>query len=214
MTLFVRLRRYFLAGVVVTAPISITLYLTWIFLVFVDSKITPLIPAPYNPNTYLPFSMPGLGLIIAVLFFIAVGWFARNILGRFLIRVSEYIVHRLPVVNTLYKAVKQIFETVMTGQSDTFRDVVMFEYPRPGIWSLGFVTGVTTGEIRRLSAEELVTVYLPTTPNPIQGFLLFIPRKDLTYLQMTVESAFKMIVSGGILTPPDPVKDKMTEEQA
>lgn len=209
--LIVRLRGYFLAGVLVTAPISITLYLTWAFLMFVDSKVTPLIPYQYNPNSYLPFSMPGLGLIVAVTFFILVGWFARNVLGRLLISVSEYVVHRVPVIRTIYAALKQIFETVMTSQSQAFREVVMFEYPRKGIWALGFVTGQTKGEVQRLTDEEVVNVFLPTTPNPTSGFLLFIPRKDLRIMTMTVEEGIKMIVSGGIITPPD--RTKTLEEQ-
>lgn len=198
-----RLRGYFLAGVLVTAPISITLYLTWLFLVFVDSKVTPLIPVQYNPNTYLPFSMPGLGLVIAVTFFILVGWLAKNVLGRVLINISEYLVRRLPVVRSLYGATKQIFETVMTSQSQAFREVVMFEYPRRDCWCLGFVAGVAKGEVQRLNEDEVVNIYVPTTPNPTSGFLLFIPRKDLVVLEMTVEEGIKLIVSGGIITPPD-----------
>lgn len=201
--LSVRLRNYFLAGVLVTAPITITLYVTWVFLMFVDSKVTPLIPVQYNPNTYLPFSLPGIGLVAAVAFFITVGWFARNVLGRMMITISEYVVHRVPVIRTIYGALKQIFETVMTSQSQAFREVVMFEYPRKGIWALGFVTGRTKGEVQRLTDQEVVNVFLPTTPNPTSGFLLFVPRGDLHVMGMTVEEGIKMIVSGGILTPPD-----------
>ena len=198
-----RLRGYFLAGVLVTAPISITLYVTWVFLLWVDSLITPHIPAAYNPNTYLPFSMPGIGLIVAVTFFILVGWFAKNFLGRMVINLSEYVMHRLPVIRTIYAALKQIFETVMTSQSQAFREVVMFEYPRKDMWALGFVTGISRGEVQRLTENEVVNVFLPTTPNPTSGFLLFIPRKDLVVMKMSVEEGIKMIVSGGIITPPD-----------
>lgn len=200
---FSRLRAYFLAGILVTAPIAITVYLTYSFLLWIDSKVTPLIPPGYNPNGYLPFSMPGLGLVIAVVFFILVGWFAKNIFGRLVIRVSEGIVHRLPIVRTIYKGTKQVFETVMGNQAQAFREVVMFEFPRRGLWALGFVTSTTKGEVQRLTAEEVVNVFYPTTPNPTSGFLIFIPKKDLIFLSMTVEEAIKMIVSGGILTPPD-----------
>ncbi|HPF78413.1 MAG TPA: DUF502 domain-containing protein, partial [Alphaproteobacteria bacterium] len=155
----------------------------------------------YNPNTYLPVEVPGLGLIIAVVFFIVVGWFARNFLGRLLVRISEYIVERLPVISTIYGAIKQIFETVMASQSDAFKEVVMFEYPRKGMWVMGFVTGSTKGEVQSLTDTEVVNVFLPTTPNPTSGFLLFVPKKDLTYMNMTVEEGIKMIVSGGIITP-------------
>lgn len=195
------LRGYFIAGILVTAPISITIYLTWAFLVFVDTNVARLIPPEYNPNNYLPFSLPGLGLLIACAFFILVGWFARNFLGRMTIRVSEYLLDKMPVVRSLYGALKQIFETVMASQSDAFRDVVIFEYPRKDSWTIGFVTGVTKGEIQDLTNDEVMNIYVPTTPNPTSGFLLFIPKKDLIYIKMSVEDAIKMIVSGGIITP-------------
>lgn len=200
-TFLSKIRNYFLAGILVTAPISITFYVTWGFLKFLDHKITPLIPEMYNPNAYLPVDIPGLGLIIAVTFFVIVGWITRNFLGRLLVRLSENIVTRVPVISSIYGAVKQIFETVMASQSDAFKEVVMFEYPRQGIWVLGFVTGVTKGEVQNLTANETVNVFLPTTPNPTSGFLLFIPKKDLTYMKMSVEDGLKMIVSGGIITP-------------
>ncbi len=200
-TLFARLRNYFLAGILVTAPISITIFLTLKFLSFLDNKITPIIPEAYNPNTYLPISIPGLGLIIAIVFFILVGWFTRNFFGRLLVRISEYVVERVPVINTVYGALKQIFETVMASQSDAFKEVVMFEYPRKGIWVMGFVTGATKGEVQALTKKDMVNVFLPTTPNPTSGFLLFLPKKDVMYMDMSVEEGIKMIVSGGILTP-------------
>lgn len=202
-TLFGRLRNYFLAGILVTAPIAITIYVTWGFLKFLDKKITPLIPPNYNPNTYLPVDIPGLGLIIAITFFIVVGWITRNFFGRLLIRISEGIVNRVPVINTIYGAIKQIFETVMASQSDAFKEVVMFEYPRKGIWALGFVTGQTKGEVKTMTQEDTVNVFVPTTPNPTSGFLLFLPKKDVTYMKMSVEEGIKMIVSGGIITPPE-----------
>ncbi|HEY8191120.1 MAG TPA: DUF502 domain-containing protein [Alphaproteobacteria bacterium] len=200
--IFARLRDYLFAGIIVTAPIFITCYVTMAFLDWVDSKVTPLVPPHYNPNTYLPFSLPGLGLIIAIVFFILVGWFARNFLGRLLFRIAEGIMHRMPVVRVMYKALKQVFETVMTNQSQAFREVVMLEYPRPGCWALGFVTGVTKGEVQRLAGTEVVNVFLPMTP-PTGGFLLFLPRSALIPMKMTVEEGIKMLVSGGIITPPD-----------
>ena len=198
-----RIRNYLFAGILVTAPIAITIYVTWGFLKFLDRKITPLIPVDYNPNTYLPVEIPGLGLIVAVTFFVVVGWLARNFFGRLIVRISENIVERVPVVNTIYGAIKQIFETVMASQSDAFKEVVMFEYPRKGIWVMGFVTGQTKGEVQTLTDTETVNVFLPTTPNPTSGFLLFVPKKDVTYMKMSVEEGIKMIVSGGILTPPE-----------
>ncbi len=198
-----RLRNYFLAGILVTAPISITLYVAWKFLKFLDNKITPIIPETYNPNTYLPVDVPGLGLIIAIVFFIIVGFLARNFFGRLLIRASEYFVHKMPGVRTLYSAIKQIFETVMATQSQAFREVVMMEYPRKGVYSIGFVTGVTKGEVQDATRKETINVFVPTTPNPTSGYLLFVPKKDLIYLKMSVEEGVKLVVSAGIITPPE-----------
>lgn len=196
---FARLRGYFLAGVLVTAPIAITIYLTYAFLTFIDGRVTKLIPPHYYPETMIP----GVGILIALVFFILIGWFATNFLGRMLIRVAEYIVHRMPVIRTLYKAIKQIFETIMASQSQAFREVVMLEYPRKGVWSLGFVTGASKGEVQRVTENETINVFVPTTPNPTSGFLLFVPRKDVKYMDMSVEEAAKLIISAGIITPPD-----------
>ena len=202
--LFARFRAYFLAGVLVTAPIAITVYLTYGFFVFVDSRVRRLLPLEkIVPPEHQYYALPGFGILVAVVFFVLVGWFAKNFLGRLLIRISEYVVDRLPVVNTVYGAIKQIFETVMASKSDAFKDVVMFEYPRKGMWVMGFVTGSTKGEVQSLTDTEVVNVFLPTTPNPTSGFLLFVPKKDLLYMKMGVEEAIKMIVSGGIVTPPE-----------
>lgn len=205
-----RLRGYFLAGILVTAPIGLTIFLTWIFLRFIDRRVSALIPEAYDPFNYLPFSVPGIelikalvSLVMVIIAFILIGWFARNVLGRLLYQMSEYIVHSMPVVSTVYKAIKQIFETIMASQSQAFRDVVLLEYPRKGVWSLGFVTGRTEGEIQRTTAEETMTVFVPTTPNPTSGYLLFVPKKELFFIDITVEEAAKLIVSAGIISPPD-----------
>lgn len=202
-TMGTRLRRYLLTGIVVTAPISITIYLTYIFLTFVDTHVAKIIPNEWYQGIYGETSVPGLGLIIALLFFMVIGWFATNILGRITIRVYEYVLDRMPIIRNVYGAIKQIFETIMASQSQAFRDAVMLEYPRKGVWSIGFVTGVTEGEVQRITAEETVNVFVPTTPNPTSGYLLFVPKKELKYLDMTVEEAVKLVVSAGIITPPD-----------
>ncbi len=198
-----RLRRYLLTGIVVTAPITITIYLTYVFLTFVDGHVTRIIPDEWYQGFYRETAIPGLGLIVAVAFFIIVGWFATNILGRFIIRIYEYILDRMPVIRTVYGAIKQIFETIMASQSSAFREAVMMEYPRKGVWSIGFVTGKTEGEVQRVTEEETINVFVPTTPNPTSGYLLFVPKKELVYLDMTVEEAVKLVVSAGIITPPD-----------
>ncbi len=198
-----RFRGYFLAGILVTAPISITLYLTYMFFTAVDSRVAKILPHQWYDALYGETTFPGIGIVVAVVFFIVVGWFATNILGRFFIRISEYFVDRMPVVRTIYSAIKQIFETIMASQSQAFREVVMLEYPRKGVWSIGFVTGRTKGEVQSHTEEDTINVFVPTTPNPTSGYLLFVPKKELRYLSMSVEEGVKLVVSAGIITPPD-----------
>ncbi|MHA1114519.1 MAG: DUF502 domain-containing protein, partial [Alphaproteobacteria bacterium] len=201
--LVTRLRNYLLAGVLITAPIGITVYLIWLFVTFIDGVVAGLLPARYLPQTYLPVDVPGFGLLIVVVGLTVIGALARGLIGGFFVRMGERVVDRLPVVRSVYGALKQIFETVFAHQSSAFREVVLIEYPRRGIWAIGFVTGVTEGEVQNLTEAEMANIFLPTTPNPTSGFLLFLPRSDLYRLDMTVEEGIKMVVSGGIVTPPD-----------
>ena len=197
------LRGYFFAGVLITAPLGITFYLAWLFINWVDDTITPLLPPAYNPETYLPYGVPGLGLLSVCSVMTFIGATTAGMLGRFLLRTSERVLSRMPVIRSVYSALKQIFETVLSRQSDAFREVVLFEYPRRGSWALGFITGKTEGEIQSSTEDEVVNVFLPTTPNPTSGYLLFLPRRELVILSMTVEEGIKMVISGGIVTPPD-----------
>ena len=198
-----RMRAYLMTGILVVAPISITFYLAWIFIGFVDRQVTPLIPAAYNPETYLPFALPGLGLIVLIAGLILLGAATAGFFGRLWSRVSEQILARMPVIRNVHSAVKQILETVLAQQSNAFREAVLVEYPRRGIWAIAFITGRTEGEVQSITAEESINIFLPTTPNPTSGFLLFVPKKDLVPLSMGVEEAIKMVISGGIVTPPD-----------
>ena len=196
-----RLRAYFLTGVIVTAPFSITIYLFWQFLSFLDTRVEGLLPERYNPESYLPFSLPGVGLVIMVAFLTLVGMLTAGLAGRTLVRLGERLLSRMPVVRSVYATLKQIFETVLAQSSRSFREVVLIEYPRRGLGAIGFVTGPTRGEIQERSDDELVNVFLPTTPNPTSGFLLFVPRKDLIHLDMTIEEGIKLVISGGIVGP-------------
>ena len=198
-----RMRAYLMTGILVVAPISITFYLAWIFIGFVDARVTPLIPAKYNPETYLPFALPGLGLLVLTVALILVGAATAGFIGRLWARVSEQILGRMPVIRNVHSAVKQILETVLAQQSNAFREAVLVEYPRRGIWAIAFITGRTEGEVQNVTEEECTNIFLPTTPNPTSGFLLFVPKEDLIRLDMTVEEAIKMVISGGIVTPPD-----------
>ncbi len=208
-----RLRGYLLAGILVTAPIGITIYLTYVFLTFVDSNVVHLLPKDWYDALYGATTFPGIGLIIALTGFIVIGWFATNFLGRLLIRISEYIVDRMPVIRTLYGAIKQIFETIMASQSSAFREVVMLEYPRRGIWSIGFVTGTSQGEVQGHTEQETVNVFVPTTPNPTSGYLLFVPKAELKYLNMSVEEGVKLVVSAGIISPETNTKKKSNNDK-
>jgi uncharacterized membrane protein len=196
-------RANFLTGLVVVAPIGLTLYLTWAFITFVDTKVVPLVPAPYNPRTYIDADIPGFGVVIFLLFTAVVGYFAKRVFGKQLIRVGEDMVSRMPVVRSIYNALKQILETVLSQSASSFRLACLVEYPRRGIWAIAFVATDTRGEIRdKRGGEEMVSVFLPTTPNPTSGFLLFVPKNDIIPLDMTIEEAAKLVISAGLVVPP------------
>ena len=188
-----------------TAPAAITFWLAWQFVTFVDNRVTPLIPPAWNPESYLPFGLPGLGLVVAFIGLTVIGMLAAGLLGRAFMRSSDWIMNRVPVARSVYGAVKQILETVLARKSNALRECVLFNYPREDVWSIGFITGVTEGEVQEVTESEVVNVFLPTAPNPTSGFLLFVPRKDVIRLQMAAEDGLKMVVSGGIVEPPDPV---------
>jgi uncharacterized membrane protein len=198
------LRRWFLAGILVSAPIMLTVYITWLLINLIDNYAAALIPERLNPQTYLPVYIPGIGIFLSIIVILFIGFLTTNLFGRTMIRVGENMLGRLPVVRSVYGATKQIMETVMARQSDAFREVILIEYPRRGIWVIGFVTGTTKGEVQNISKENLINIFVPTTPNPTSGFLLFMPREDVISLDMDVEEAVKMVISGGIVTPNDP----------
>ncbi|WP_417683787.1 DUF502 domain-containing protein [Roseibium sp.] len=201
-----KLRNYFLTGLVITGPIGITLWLTWTFIHWVDGWVKPLLPAAYNPETYLPFSVPGVGLIVAVLLLTIVGFLAANFMGRSLLRLGESIVGRMPLVRNLYRGLKQIFETVLDERGNSFSKAALIEYPRKGLWAIVFIATETKGEVARQLRDkaDTVSVFLPTTPNPTSGFLLFVPRSEIVELKMSVEDAAKLVISAGLVNPSYP----------
>jgi uncharacterized membrane protein len=198
-----RLRSFFFAGILVTGPLALTLYLTWLFIHFVDTAVGLLFPDRYNPAHYLPFNIPGLGLIFSVVVLTVIGAMAAGYVGRLFVRISERVLARMPVIRSIYGAVKQIFETVLAKQSNTFREAVLVEFPRPGMWTIAFITARAEGELQDYAGGDAVSIYVPTTPNPTSGYLVFVPRSELVVLSMTVEEAIKLVISGGIVTPPD-----------
>ncbi len=212
--LLARLRNYLFAGIIVTAPIAITIFLVVQVVNFFDTRVDRLLPQQYNPETYLPFSLPGLGFLTMIVVLIFIGWFAAGLVGRSIMRSGERLLDRMPVIRSVYGTLKQIFETVLAQSSRSFREVVLVEYPRRGIWALGFVTGGTTGEVQERTERDLVNVFLPTTPNPTSGFLLFVPKEDLVRLDITVEEGVKMVISSGIVSPPPRQPLEAIDEEA
>ena len=212
-----RLRNYFLTGLIICAPLAITAYLTWSFIMWVDGWVKPYVPRVYNPDTYLPFSVPGFGLLAALFFITIVGFLTANIIGRTLVEIGESLLDRMPIVRNIYKVLKQIFQTVLAEQSNSFKQAGLIEYPRTGLWSIVFLATDTKGEIGHKLAErgeETVSVFLPTTPNPTSGFLLFVEKKDIVILDMSVEEAAKLIISAGLVAPEYQPKLKAIAEAA
>ena len=191
------LRTYFFTGVVVLIPIGITLYLTK-FIIQISSKI---IPEEINPNNYLPFSIPGLEILISIIVITLVGGLSFSFLGKKLLQLINDLFKRIPILRTIYSAITQMTET-FTNKDDSKRSVVLVEYPRKGTWAVGFATKKNETEISSKTNKNLINVFLPTTPNPTSGFLLMFPEEEIVYLDMTFEEASKFIVSAGTSAPP------------
>lgn len=198
------LRGYFIAGILVTGPTALTLWLTWSFVTFIDNSVGHILPDAFNPQTYL--HIPGIGLIIAVIGLTLIGAATAGVVGRIFLRWSERIMVRMPVIRGIYSAAKQIFETVLAKKSNSFREAVMIQWPRPGMWTIGFVTAAVEGEVAEQVGRDTVAIYVPTTPNPTSGYLMFVRREDVVTLSMPVEDAIKYVISTGIVHPPQPPK--------
>lgn len=203
-----RLRNYFLAGIIVTAPIGLTIYLVFITIEAIDRNVRSLVPPGYQPERFipydLPFGIPGLGLIAAVVILTLIGFLATNLMGRTLLSLGERLVARMPVVRGVYSALKQIFETVFSQSGNSFRQVALVPWPSAGSWTIAFVTNyVQGGEVSDLLGDEIVTVYVPTTPNPTGGYMTYYRRRDIHILSMSVDQAMKLIISCGVIVPPD-----------
>lgn len=198
-----RLKNYFLTGLLVVVPLGLTyLVVRWI-VTLMDRMLGNLLPAAWHPDQLLGVPLPGLGLIATLLLILLIGLLTANIFGRKLVNFYERMVNKIPLVKGIYGLFKQVADTMLNRERGAFRKVVLLEYPRLGIWSVAFVTGISTGEVQEITDQKLVNLFVPTTPNPTSGFYLLVPEKDLIELTMTVEEAFKLIISGGMVTPPD-----------
>ena len=202
-----RLRNYFLTGILITAPLGVTLAVSWWFVKFIDDVVIPLIPEAYNPARLLGDWLgvngyvPGLGIVVVVTVVTLIGALTTGLLGRLFQRISESILNRLPVIRHLYNTIKQLLETVLRTKSDSFKQAVLVQYPREGLWAIAFVTAKTQGGLEPHLPGKHVSVFLPTTPNPTSGFLLFVPASQVVDLDMSVDEAVKMVISAGIVMP-------------
>ncbi|MBI3398538.1 MAG: DUF502 domain-containing protein [Deltaproteobacteria bacterium] len=200
MNIKVSFKRYFITGLLVIVPLYLTIYIFGLIVGYIDTMLEYL-PKPLQPDTYLLFHIPGLGVIFTIMVIFLTGLLATNLLGKKLVEIGEGILKRIPFFRSIYKPIKQFMETFFVAGYSGFRRVVLIEFPSKGIYSIGFLTGIATGEVQGKTAERVVNVFLPTTPNPTTGFYILIPEKDVIPLDMSVEDAFKLIISGGMVSP-------------
>ncbi len=195
-SVFTSIRNNFIAGVVVLIPIGITIYLTLFFIKFSSD----ILPKEINPNHYLPYNIPGLEILISIFLITLIGWLSLSFIGKRLFDLFENILNKIPILRTIYSAVGQLIETFTKSKSGK-KNVVLVEYPRKGVWAVGFATNENTGEIKKKTGQELVNVFVPTTPNPTSGFLIMFPKNEVIYLDLSFEEASKFIVSAGSTNP-------------
>jgi uncharacterized membrane protein len=206
-----RFRNYFLTGLVVTGPIAITLYLVWWFVTWVDGVVRPFVPLAYRPETYLPYGVPGWGLIVAVFTLTMLGFLTANLIGRTLVDIGETFVGRIPAVRAIYRGLKQVFETLFSGKGSSFRKVGLVEFPSPGMWSIVLISQSPSEEVAKSlpGQEEHISVFLPCSPNPTTGFFFYVPKSKIIEVDLSAEDAATLIMSAGVVQPgssPDPKK--------
>ena len=213
--MFSGLRNSFLTGIVVIAPVGLTVWLIWTVIGWVDGFVLPFVPSSYQPEYFIKqifgqdsqMNIRGLGVVFFLVFTTFIGWIAKGVIGRFFIRNAETLVNRMPVVRSIYSGVKQIAETVFAQSDRSFEKACLVQYPRKGIWAVGFISTVAKGEVKSKSSAggELLSVFVPTTPNPTSGFLLFFPEDDVIKLDMSIEDAAKLVISAGLVYPDHPL---------
>jgi len=204
-----RFRNYFLTGLVIAGPVVITAYLLWWFVTWVDGLVRPWVPIGYRPEAYLPFALPGFGLIVAVIGLTLIGFFAANLIGRTLVDLGERLLGRMPVVRAIYRGLKQVFETLFSGKGSSFRKVGMVEFPAPGMWSIVLISQPPSVEVesRLPGEEEYISVFLPCAPNPTTGFFFYVPKSKVIEIDMGTDDAATLIMSAGVVQPgSDPQK--------
>ena len=198
-----RVRNYFLTGLIVAGPIAITFYLTWWFVTWVDALVRPLVPEAYRPEQYLPYGIPGSGLIVAFVALTLLGFLTANLIGRSLVDLGENLLGRMPVVRAIYRGLKQVFETLFSGNGSSFRRVGLVEFPSPGMWSIVLISQPPSVEIANSlpGVEEHISVFLPCAPNPTTGFFFYLPKSKIIDIDMSAEDAATLIMSAGVVQP-------------
>ena len=198
-----RLRGYFLTGLIIVGPVAITIYVVWWFINLVDGWVKPLIPQSYLPDNFLPFHIPGVGLVVGILALMLVGALAANLFGRTIVSYGEMMLDRMPVVRGVYRLLKQIFTTIFSKSGTGFKRVGLIEFPRRGLYAVVFVSGEPPAEVKDKlgNGEKLMTVFMPNAPNPTTGFVLFMPAKDVTVLDMSIDDGAKLVISAGLVAP-------------
>ena len=205
-----RIRNYFLTGLVVAGPLAVTVWLVWSVVNWVDDVVRPVMPPAYRPETYLPWPIPGTGLVIAIVALTLLGFLTANLVGRTLVELGEGLLNRMPIVRPIYKTMKQIFEALFSKSGSSFRQVALVEFPAPGMWSLVFLSQPPGGDLaKRLPEGEHVSAFLPCTPNPTTGFFFYVLRKDLIVLDISVESAMTLLISAGMVQPNGDAQKKL-----
>jgi len=198
-----RLRNYFLTGLIVVGPVLITFYLTWSFVTWVDDLVRPLVPVAYRPETYLPFKIPGSGLVVAVFALTLLGFLTANLIGRTLVDLGEMVLGKMPIVRAIYRSLKQVFETLFSGSGSSFRKVGLVEFPAPGMWSIVLLSQSPSESISHSlpGKEDYISVFLPCAPNPTTGFFFYLPKSQIIEIDMNAEQAATLIMSAGVVQP-------------
>lgn len=195
-----KLRKYIMTGLLIWVPLGMTILVIKLLVDLLDKTLL-LLPVAWRPAALFGFDVPGLGIILSTLFILITGFIITNLAGRRLVSWGENLLHRIPLVRSIYSAVKQVTETILSSDKNSFRQVVLIEYPRKGIWTIGFQTSESPQEFNLLTGETMLTIFIPTTPNPTSGFILMLPEKEIKKLDMDVEDALKMVMSLGVVTP-------------
>ena len=196
-----KFKAYFFTGILVTAPVTITFYMAYRLIIYIDRSINNLLPPKFQLNQYLPYDIPGWGLLVLVVGLVLIGMLTTGWFGKFFVNLGEKIVAKMPFISSVYSLLKQVFETFFSNKKQSFNQVVLLEYPRKGLWVIGFVSAPTKGEVAQKVKDKMLNVFVPTTPNPTSGFLLFVPEKEIIKLDMSMEDGLKFVISCGIVTP-------------